>query len=318
MEAVDLAADGMSVVVAQGGRGGRGNRRFTSPTNRFPVLAEEGDPGESAMVALELKLFADIGIVGAPNAGKSSLLAALTGANPKVASYPFTTLEPSLGTVDVGYESIVLVDIPGLIEGAHEGVGLGHDFLRHVERANVLVHLVDGEQEDPASEYRRIRTELGLFDERLTKKEEIVAVNKVDLEGVAERAARLQRALPGRRVHAVSALARTGLDGLLQDAAAALPVVTPDRMEARGREETPVIRPRLADREARVARAGDGYEVRSRAAERIAAMIDASDWEARAQFMEQLRRMGVTSELGKSGAQPGDRVRIGALELEWD
>ena len=317
-EAIDLVADGMSVVVAQGGRGGRGNRRFASPTNRFPVLAEEGDPGESAAVALELKLFADVGIVGAPNAGKSSLLAALTGANPKVASYPFTTLEPSLGTVDVGYDSIVVVDIPGLIEGAHEGIGLGHDFLRHVERTTVLVHLVDGERDDPYDEYKRIRAELELFDERLTEKDEIVAVNKVDLEGVAERAVRLQEALPSRKVHTVSALARSGLDSLLRAAATALAATTPDRTVARGEDAPPVIRPRMADREARVGKDGGTYVVRSRAAERIAAMVDSGDWEARAQLLEQLRRMGVTAELGKAGAQSGDRVRIGRLELEWD
>ncbi len=307
----------MAVTVAAGGRGGRGNRRFASATNRFPVLAEEGDPGERVTLRLEHKLLADVGIIGAPNAGKSSLLAALTGASPKVASYPFTTIEPSLGTAEIGYDSIVVVDIPGLIEGAHAGVGLGHDFLRHVERAQVLVHLVDGERDDPVAEYRRIRRELELFDERLAGKREVVAVNKADLEGVAERARHLQAALPQEEVHSISALARIGLDELLRAVTASLAVTPPTRGEAGPEAPVPVIRPRMAGHEARVAKDGEAYVLRSRAAERIAAMVDLGDWEARSQLLEQLRRMGLTSALATAGVQPGDRVRIGSRELEW-
>ena len=308
----------MGVVLARGGRGGRGNTRFVSSTNRFPVLAEEGDPGESCVLQLELKLLADAGIVGAPNAGKSSLLAALTGAHPKVASYPFTTIEPSLGTAEIGYDSIVIVDIPGLIEGAHAGVGLGHDFLRHVQRTKVLIHLVDGEKGDPVAEYRRIRTELELFDKRLAEREEIVAVNKIDLDGVDERASRLQAQLPDKKVLSVSALARIGLDDLLRDVTHALAAAPTERQETRAEQAVPVIRPRTTDREIRVARDGDAYVVAVRAAERIAARVDPGDWEARTQLLEQLRRMGITSTLEKAGARAGDLVRIGKLELEWD
>ena len=308
----------MSIVAARGGRGGRGNTNFVSSTNRFPVLAEQGDPGENCLLQLELKLFADIGIVGAPNAGKSSLLAALTGANPKVASYPFTTIEPSLGTAEIGYDMIVLVDIPGLIEGAHAGVGLGHDFLRHVERTKVLIHLIDGDRPDLVAEYHRIRTELELFDERLASKKEIVAVNKVDLDGVEERAARLQEELPGREILRVSALARIGLGDLLGEVARALAETPRDQPADVAEPPAPVIRPRPADRETRVIRDGETYVVLVRAAERIAAQVDAGDWEARTQFMEQLRRMGVMSALEKAGAGAGDVVRIGKLELEWD
>ena len=309
----------MSVVVARGGRGGRGNTRFVTSTNRFPVLAEEGDPGESVTLGLELKLLADAGVVGAPNAGKSSLLAALTGARPKVASYPFTTIEPSLGTAEVGYDSIVIVDIPGLIEGAHAGVGLGHDFLRHVHRATVLVHLVDGEKEDPVAEYRRTRTELELFDERLASKDEIVAVNKVDLDGVDGRAARLQEELPGRRVHRVSALARMGLDDLLTDITRVLASAPRERSGGdAGENGGPVIRPRPVGRDIRVDREGNAFAVSFRPAERIAAFVDPDDWEARAQLIQQLRRLGVTSALENAGLQSGDRVRIGKLEMEWD
>jgi GTP-binding protein len=317
-EAVDLSVEGMSIVVARGGRGGRGNARFVSSTNRFPVLAEGGDPGESCVLGLELKLFADVGIVGAPNAGKSSLLAALTGAHPKVASYPFTTIAPSLGTAEIGYDSIVIVDIPGLIEGAHAGVGLGHDFLRHVQRTKVLIHLIDGDRPDPVAEYHRIRTELELFDKRLASRTEIVAVNKVDLDGVEERAARLQQELPGREVLRISALARIGLGGLLGEVARALEPTPGDRATAAAEPPAPVIRPRPAERETRVIRDGEAYVVPVRAAERIAALVDAGDWEARTQFMEQLRRMGIMSALEKAGAGAWDVVRIGKLELEWD
>ena len=315
---VDLSAEGMSIVVARGGRGGRGNTTFASSTNRFPVLAEAGDPGESCVLGLELKLFADVGIIGAPNAGKSSLLAALTGAHPKVANYPFTTLEPSLGTAEIGYDMIVLVDIPGLIEGAHAGVGLGHDFLRHVERTKVLIHLIDGDRPDLVAEYHRIRTELELFDERLASKKEIVTVNKVDLYGVEERAAGLRAELPGRGIRVVSALARIGLDDLLGDVVLALAATPRDRDAAITEQPAPVIRPRSVDRETRVIRDGDTYIVPVRAAERIAALVDPDDWEARTQFMEHLRRMGIMSALEKAGARDGDIVRIGKLELEWD
>ena len=316
-ETVDLAGDDMTVVVAKGGRGGRGNARFVSATNRFPVLSEEGDPGATATLRLEQKLFADAGIVGAPNAGKSSLLAALTGADPKVADYPFTTLEPSLGTAETGYDSIVIVDIPGLIEGAHVGVGLGHDFLRHVERARVLIHMIDGEKTNLIDEYGRIRAELVQFDATLADKQEIVVVNKVDLEGVEEKAAHLQMDMGGRHVRRVSALARLGLDELMRDVTGALAEVEPDRGR-RPEMEAPVIRPKPADRPTKVVREGDGYAVPVRAAERIAARVDPGDWEARAQLLEQLRRMGVTAALVGAGVRPGDVVRIGKLELEWD
>ena len=182
----DLSEAGETVFAARGGKGGRGNARFVSPTNRFPLLAEEGDAAEELDLRLELKLLADVGIVGAPNAGKSSLLAAVSAARPKVAGYPFTTLEPVLGVVEHRGASIVMVDIPGLIEGAHGGAGLGDDFLRHVERTRVLVHLVDGAGEDPVADYHRVRRELSLFHEDLADKPSIVGVNKIDIpEGMA-------------------------------------------------------------------------------------------------------------------------------------
>ncbi len=314
----DLWEDGVRIVIARGGRGGRGNTRFTSPTNRYPVLAEGGDPGESLTLRLELKLLADVGIVGAPNAGKSSLLAAVSGASPKVAGYPFTTIEPALGTVEIGYESFVMVDIPGLIEGAHTGAGLGHDFLRHIQRTKVLIHLIDGEQDDSLGEYLRIRSEIGMFNESLSTKPEIVAVNKADLEGVEEKSDVLRPKLGGHRVHCISALARRGLDGLLDDVAGTLASAREEAAKAPEGDGIPVLRPRPVDRGVEVSRIEGVYVVALRSAERIAAMVDSSDWHAQTQLMEQLRRLGVVSALEKAGARAGDRVKIGKTELEWE
>ena len=172
----DVLEPGQRVLVARGGFGGRGNASFTTSTNRFPLLAEEGEPGESLKLRLELKLLADVGIIGAPNVGKSSLLAAVSAARPKVAAYPFTTLEPALGVVERRRESFVMVDIPGLIKDAHEGVGLGLSFLRHIERTRLSVHVIDGAVDDPIQEYFQINQELRLFNEALVKKPQIIAV----------------------------------------------------------------------------------------------------------------------------------------------
>jgi GTP-binding protein len=184
----DLTADGQRMRVARGGRGGRGNPHFASASNQTPHVAERGEPGEERGLRLELRLIADIGLVGAPNAGKSTFLAAVTAAKPKIAPYPFTTLEPNLGVAALGdYQTVVLADIPGLIEGAHAGAGLGYAFLRHVQRTRVLIHLIDGAAPDPLADFSQINTELALYDPDLGRKPQIAAVNKIDLPEAAER-----------------------------------------------------------------------------------------------------------------------------------
>ena len=223
----DLTAHGERVLIAEGGRGGRGNARFTSSTNQYPLLAEEGDPGQELRLRLELKLLADVGIIGAPNAGKSSLLTAVSAARPKVADYPFTTLEPVLGVVEYENDGFVMVDIPGLIEGAHAGAGLGDEFLRHIERTRVLVHVIDGNGPDPVEDYVRIRDELRQFDEKLTTKPEIVAFNKLDIPGVddAYELCKDELEVSAESVRSISAAGRLGLDELLYEVAGALSVV---------------------------------------------------------------------------------------------
>ncbi len=216
----DLAHPGQEVVVARGGRGGRGNARFKGPTNQAPRHAEPGKPGEERWLELELKLLADVGLVGFPNAGKSTLLSRLTAARPKVGAYPFTTLVPNLGVAEYQGESFVLADIPGLIEGAHRGAGLGHEFLRHVERTRVLVHVVDAagtEGRDPVEDYRTVNRELELHDPELLYRPQVVAANKVDLPAAREHLPRLREAAAaaGHRVCPVSAVTGAGLNDLL-------------------------------------------------------------------------------------------------------
>jgi GTP-binding protein len=221
----DLQEDGDSVVVAAGGRGGRGNANFATPTNRAPRECEDGETGESRTIAMELKVIADVGLVGKPNAGKSTLLSRLTRAQPEIADYPFTTKHPNLGMVKLGYDnSFAIADIPGLIEGAHAGAGLGHEFLRHVERTKVLVHLVEPDpmdQTDPIENYRTIREELRMYDATLLDRPEIVVVSKAELPGSQEIAAQLHEDL-GRPVMAISAVTGRGLPELIQKLQSAL------------------------------------------------------------------------------------------------
>ncbi|QTA91541.1 GTPase ObgE [Desulfonema magnum] len=208
-----------SLIVAKGGRGGQGNRRFKSSTNRTPRFAQPGEPGEELTLRLELKLLADVGIIGLPNAGKSTLTRAVSSATPNVGNYPFTTLTPSLGVVQAGWgEPFVVADIPGLIEGAHKGAGLGIQFLRHIERTRILLHLIDASEIDPdhpLSVYETINTELALYNETLAKKPQIVVLNKLDIPGASERAEMFRAAAKGMQVMSVSAATRDGIEALI-------------------------------------------------------------------------------------------------------
>src|SRR3954468_5092595 len=216
----DLDAPGKRVSIAHGGKGGKGNWHFRSPTNQAPRYAEPGTEGQERRVRLELKLIADVGLVGMPNAGKSTLLRSISAARPKVADYPFTTLDPQLGIVElVGYRRIVVADIPGLIEGAQHGAGLGHNFLRHIERTKIIVHLLDLyplDGSDPAQNYRTIRRELEAFSPTLANKRELVAANKMDLAVDDDALAKLRRELPDKEIFPISGVSRQGLDPLLE------------------------------------------------------------------------------------------------------
>ena len=214
----DLTEPGQRLNILKGGRGGRGNQHFATSRNQVPRTAEKGEPAQEKRIKLELKLIADIGLIGVPNAGKSTLLSVLTNAKPKIAPYPFTTLEPNLGVANIDDNTtVVLADIPGLIEGAAQGAGLGHDFLRHVQRTRVLIHLLDGLSEDPVADYSQINSELSLFDPNLARKPQLVALNKIDQPEVQERLAELQNKFKELNVElmTISALARTNTRELL-------------------------------------------------------------------------------------------------------
>lgn len=314
----DLDASLERVLVARSGKGGRGNGRFATPTNQAPHFAEKGEVGEEAHLVLELKLLADVGLVGYPNVGKSTLLSKISAAKPKIADYPFTTTEPMLGVVDVGYLSFVVADIPGLIEGAHRGLGLGHEFLRHIERTRVLVHMVDGGSKSPATDFQRVNQELALFNPALAEKPQILAVNKIDLPDVRARLSELRAELEVLDVPLffISAATGEGVGELLAKVAETLSQLAP-RVQRRAEEEFAVLRPQPVDERVRVSKEDGVFIVSAPRAERLAAMADLDNREACAHLWRQLTRMGVTGALRRAGAQPSDRVRLGKIELEY-
>lgn len=314
----DLIEDGQRVVVVQGGRGGRGNAAFATPTNQAPRLAENGEPGKGRWLRLELRLIADVGIVGMPNAGKSTLLATVSAARPKIADYPFTTLQPNLGVAEVDQRTMVLADIPGLIEGAHDGAGLGHAFLRHIQRTRVLIHLLDGLSPDPVRDWRQVNEELRLYDVSLAEKPQVVAVNKMDVPEVREQWPALQSALKAAGVEepmAISAATGEGTRHLLRRVATVLEETPPPVAE----EAVPVLRPHLrAADQFQVTRQADGsFRVSGERIERVAAMTPWGNREAVDRFQRILRASGIWQALEEAGVQPGDTVYIGNAELEW-
>jgi GTP-binding protein len=314
----DLTVAEQRLVVCKGGRGGRGNPHFKNSINQSPRTAENGEPGEEKRLRLELKLIADIGIVGVPNAGKSTLLSVLTNAKPKIAAYPFTTLEPNLGVAEVDREtSVVLADIPGLVEGASQGVGLGFEFLRHVQRTRVLIHLLDGLSEDPLDDYAQINAELSLFDPDLGKKFQVVALNKIDQPEVAARFKELKTKFKKQKVDLlpVSALARTGVRELLLKAAQKLAEVPPLEESA---PSMPVYRPEEDPRAYTISREDDGsWRLHGVSIERAAAMTPWDQPGSVRRFQKLMERLGVDDALRKLGAREGDTITIGEYELEW-
>lgn len=314
----DIVAPGQAVLVARGGRGGLGNTHFATPTNQAPRIAQKGEPGEERWLNLEMKLIADIGLIGFPNAGKSTFLAAVSRATPKIADYPFTTLVPNLGVAMVDDDAVVLADIPGLIEGAHEGKGLGHEFLRHIERTKVLIHLIDGSEEDVRKAYDSLNEELALYNPSLAEKPQIVVINKIDQpevkESLEEKLARLAD-LPWP-VMAASALTGEGTREVLLRAHAKLAEVRAAEPQV-VMEEVKVFRPRPVREPLVVTREDNAWRVSGRRVERAVVMTDFSLEEGVRFLYRQLARLGVTEALLKAGAKPGDVVRVGNTELEW-
>jgi GTP-binding protein len=325
----DLVVPGTRVVIAPGGPGGHGNKRFATSTRQAPRFHERGLPGEEGWVDLRLKLLADVGLVGLPNAGKSSLLARLTRAAPKVADYPFTTLEPVLGTLDGEDRQLVIADIPGLIEGASEGAGLGHDFLAHVERTRLLVHVLDLaplDGSDPAENYATIERELAAHDARLASLPRVLALSKADLvtSEHAEAAAERWRGRLGGDVPVIvtSSATRLGLDEVAAELLRRVPLEAPRAADALAAEgdlaEHQVFRP-AAERGWNVERVGAGaFRVTGEPVERLLARHDLDNDEALAHVEHRLHRMGVVRALEAAGFAPGDDVEIAGVVFELD
>ena len=328
---VDLIAPGQREVLARGGSGGRGNRRFTTSTRQAPRLAERGLPGAELRVELRLKLLADVGLVGLPNAGKSSLLARLTRAQPKVADYPFTTLEPVLGTLELDERQLVVADIPGLIEGAGTGAGLGHEFLAHVERTRLLVHVLDLaplDGSDPAANHATVEAEIKTYGAGLASLPRVLCLSKADLlpEADAERAAAAWRERLGEAVLDVvvtSAATGAGLDELGRAIAFALPDQAPGVAVGEAGADEPLAAHRVyrpgADKGFEIERTGPGaYRVTGPPVERLIARHDLGNEEALRHVEDKLRAMGVIRALEAAGFEPGDDVELGGVVFELD
>lgn len=318
---VDLESPKMQLRVARGGKGGLGNTHFVSSTYQVPRIAELGEPGEEFELDLELKVLADVGLLGFPNAGKSTLLSIISAAQPKVAPYPFTTLQPNLGVVEVGLSTFVVADIPGLIEGAHRGVGLGFDFLRHIERTRLLIHMVDAagiDARDPVDDYTQILEEMEQYQPGLLKRPRIVALNKADLPEAQEQIARLREhiELPSQDVFVISAATREGIDALIQRVAAQLAEMPiPPRAP---REETfdwpvPEVDPNMFTVEAE----GDGWRVRGKRIQTLISKTNFSQAESLMRVQRVLEASGISKALQQAGVEEGDTIYIGDAELVW-
>ncbi len=312
----DLTVNGQEAVVARGGKGGRGNSRFVSSINKAPSYSENGEPGEERWIRLELKLLADVGLVGFPNAGKSTLIARISAARPKIADYPFTTLVPNLGVVQTrNHDSFVVADIPGLIEGAHQGAGLGHDFLRHVERTRVLLFILDAAQtegRDVLEDYRILQAELGLHNPELLKRPFIVVANKMDIPGAAENAARLREAL-GLEISLISGVSGQGVDELLDKTYQLLCSIPPEIIIG----EAPVVR-RYQSVEPFVIKIVDGiYEVSGYRIEKLFNITNFNSDEGLLRFQQTVKKMGLEDALREKGIKEGDTVRIKEMEFDF-
>lgn len=313
----DLVEQGQRVVVARGGRGGRGNRAFASSINQAPRMAENGEPGQERWLQLELKLIADVGIIGFPNAGKSTLLAAISAARPKIADYPFTTLKPNLGVAEIDGRTLVVADIPGLIEGAHAGAGLGFQFLRHIERTRVLIHLLDGDSDHPLEDMRKLNAELESYSAALDRKPQIVALNKLDLTHTRDRWPQMRRRAQEQRIPmwAISAATGEGVKALLQATVRMLDELPEEEAAPEAMAE---FRPHEDDeRGYKIESRGGRFYLRGKRIERQAVMTNWSQPESVARFQRILHATGIWEALEEAGVSPGDTVCIGSAEFEW-
>ena len=321
----ELIHEGDQIIVAQGGRGGWGNAHFVSATHQEPLLAEAGGDGEVRRIRLNLKLLADIGLIGMPNAGKSSILTAISAARPKIADYPFTTIEPVLGVVDYRHKSFVAVDIPGLIKGAHQGVGLGDEFLKHIQRTRVLVHVVDGSENNIVERIISINDEISRFDAELSKKPQILVINKFDLDEVSVLASEITESVESiKGLHSkiifVSAATYAGIDELKHAMSDYLEQKHEEKpMFPVSNNDAVIIKPKVKKPEKIIVRNQNGsWRIVHQKAVRLARGSNLETWEARIQFQHRLEQLKVTKALRDAGIEIGDTVMVGDWEFNWD
>lgn len=314
----DLSTTSKEIVVATGGEGGRGNRKFTSPINRSPLLAEEGEKPNGIELELELQVLADAGVIGKPSVGKSSLLRVSTRARPDVAPYPFTTLEPVLGLVEAKGTRFVIAEIPGLIQGAHSGSGLGHDFLRHMRRTTGVIHILDGTSQDLIRDYKQVRDEMGLYDENLLRKWEVIVVNKLDLPEVRGNQNNLLQKLEflEREIFFISAITGEGVQSLMDRVASN--VGRQEQSKEEDVSQIEIIAPKPRTESIRILKEENTFVIRSSRAERIVNRANLEDWQVQAQILAEFKKMGVIRALEKAGIKQGAKVRVGEWELEWN
>jgi GTP-binding protein len=320
----DLVEHGQQAIIARGGRGGRGNTRFATPANPAPELSENGEPGEEREITLELKVLADVGLVGFPSVGKSTLLSVVSAAKPKIAEYHFTTLSPNLGVVETeDNRSFVMADLPGLIQGAHEGVGLGHQFLRHIERTRVIVHVIDMsgmEGRDPYEDFLKINQELEHYNLRLTERPQLIVANKMDIPGAEDHLNEFKEKVGDYPIFPISAITKNGVRDLLFEIANQLET-TPEfpLNEPEEEEDERVLYKHQAEEEPfELSREDDGtFVITGGKIERLFKMTDFSRDESVRRFSQQMRRMGIDQALRNRGAEDGDIVRILEYEFEF-
>lgn len=318
----DLKTEGQQLVGAKGGKGGKGNAQFATSTRQTPRFAQPGEKGQERLVELELKLIADVGLVGFPNVGKSTLLSVVTAARPKIANYHFTTLSPNLGVVELGANrSFVMADIPGLIEGAHEGVGLGHDFLRHIERTKIIIHVLDVsgiEGRDPIDDFRKINEELRLYSDKLASKPKVIACNKMDIPGAEKNFERVQLFLSdeGYEIFPISGATKLGVRTMLDKVFNMLENYKEDEEIVEEAEEL-LYHKNTDERDFQIKIENDVYVVFGQFVERLLASVNLADSDSVKYFQRVIRKRGIIDELKRMGITDGDTVKMGELEFEY-
>ena len=316
----DLTKHGEEAIIAYGGRGGRGNVSLATRSNPCPSYAENGEPGEVRKVKVELRMIADVGLVGMPSVGKSTILSMISNANPKIASYHFTTLSPNLGVVKTKDNAFVVADLPGLIEGASDGVGLGHKFLKHIERTKIIAHVIDMSAEEgrnPYDDYITIRNELEAFSPKLLTKPEIIIANKMDGENAKNNLEELKKKINNKEIYEVTALINEGLEPVIEKLSEMTKEIERENLFEDEKVESHVLYKFKEEKPFTIVKENDTYIIRGEIIERLFMMTNFNTEEAYERFSNKIRRMGVDDELEKLGIKEGDTVRILDFEFEW-